>query len=104
MRLAAGKPVRSERYMPPTGSRTRERYRHEGGRLARVEEDSCDAGGGLATVVKEVVYGEDGRVTGVDALEPDGRRAVWRSGTQPHPARREARPPAPGRLRRQVCA
>jgi hypothetical protein len=104
MELAAGKPVRSERYMPPTGSRTRERYRHEGGRLARVEEDSCDAGGGLATVVKEVVYGEDGRVTGVDALGPDGRHAVWRSGTQPHAARRDARPAPPGRLRRQLCA
>jgi hypothetical protein len=104
MRLAAGKPVDSERYMPPTGSCTRERYWHEGGRLARVEEDSCDEGGGLATIVKEVVYGEDGRVTGVDAVGPDGRRAVWRSGGQPHPARREVRPPAPGRLRRQICA
>jgi hypothetical protein len=103
MQLAAGKPVESERYMPPTGSCTRERYRHEGGRLMRVEEDSCDEGGGLATVVKEVVYGEDGRVTGIDALGPDGRQAVWRHGGQPHPARREARPPAPGRLRRQVC-
>jgi hypothetical protein len=102
MRLAAGKPVESERYMPPTGSCTRERYRHEGGRLARVEEDSCDEGGGLATAVKEVVYGEDGRVTGVDALGPAGRHAVWRNG-QPHPARREARRSAPGRLRRQVC-
>jgi hypothetical protein len=40
MRLAAGKPLESERYMPPTGSSTRERYVHEGGRLARVEEDS----------------------------------------------------------------
>jgi hypothetical protein len=103
MRLAAGKPVESERYMPPTGSCSRERYRHEGGRLARVEEDSCDEGGGLATVVKEVVYGEDGRVTGVDALGPQGRHAVWRNGVQPHPARRDTRPPAPGRLRRQVC-
>jgi hypothetical protein len=103
MQLAAGKPVESERYMPPTGSCTRERYRHEGGRLVRVEEDSCDEGGGLATVVKEVVYGEDGRVTGIDAVGPDGRQAVWRHGGQPHPARREARPPAPGRLRRQVC-
>jgi hypothetical protein len=103
MRLAAGKPVESERYMPPTGSCSRERYRHEGGRLARVEEDSCDEGGGLAIVVKEVVYGEDGRVTGVDALGPDGRHAVWRYEGQPHPARREARPPASGRLRRQVC-
>jgi hypothetical protein len=103
IRLAAGKPVESERYMPPTGSCARERYRHEGGRLARVEEDSCDEGGGLATIIKEVVYGEDGRVTGVDALGPEGRHAVWRS-AQPHPARREARPSAPGRLRRQVCA
>ena len=103
MRLAAGKPVESERYMPPTESCSRERYRHEGGRLARVEEDSCDEGGGLATVVKEVVYGEDGRVTGIDALGPEGRQAVWRHGGQPHPARREARPPASGRFRRQVC-
>jgi len=103
MRLAGGKPVESERFMPPTGSCSRERYRHEGGRLARVEEDSCDDGGGLATVVKEVVYGEDGRVTGVDALGPDGRRAVWRHGGQLRPARREARLSAPGRLRRQVC-
>ena len=104
MRLAGGKPVESERYMPPTGSCSRERYRHEGGRLARVEEDSCDEGGGLATIVKEVVYGEDGRVTGVDAVGPDGRRVVWRSGGQPHPARREVRPSVPARLRRQVCA
>jgi hypothetical protein len=104
MRLAAGKPVESERHMPPTGSCTRERYRHEGGRLARVEEDSCGEEGGLATVVKEVVYGEDGRVRGVDALGPDGRTAVWRHGGQPHAARSEARSPAPGRLRRQVCA
>jgi len=104
MRLAGGKPVESERFMPPTGSCSRERYRHEGGRLARVEEDSCDEGGGLATVVKEVVYGEDGRVTGVDAVGPDGRRVVWRSGGQPHPARRDARPSVPARLRRQVCA
>jgi hypothetical protein len=103
MRLAGGKPVESERYMPPTGSCSRERYRHEGGRLVRVEEDSCDEAGGLATVVKEVVYGEDGRVIGIDALGPDGRTAVWRDGAQPHPARREARLPAPGRLRRQVC-
>jgi hypothetical protein len=103
MQLAAGKPVESERYMPPTGSCSRERYRHEGGRLARVEEDSCDDGGGLATIVKEVVYAADGRVTGVDALGPDGRHAVWRHEGQPHPARREARPSATGRLRRQVC-
>ncbi len=103
MRLAAGKPVESERYLPPTGSCSRERYRHEGGRLARVEEDSCDEGGGLATVTKEVVYGEDGRATGVDALGPEGRQAVWRLGGQPHPVRREARPSAPARLRRQVC-
>jgi hypothetical protein len=103
MRLAAGHPVESERYMPPTGSCSRERYRHEGGRLARVEEDSCDEGGGLATVVKEILYGEDGRVVGVDAVGPEGRQAIWRHGGQPHPARREARPSAPGRLRRQVC-
>ena len=103
MRLAASRPVESERFMPPTGSCSRERYRYEGGRLARVEEDSCDDGGGLATVLKEVLYSEDGRVTGIDALGPDGRQAVWRSGGQPHPARREARLSAPGRLRRQVC-
>jgi hypothetical protein len=103
MTLAAGKPVESERYMPPTGARSRERYRHEGGRLVRVEEDSCDDGGGLVTVVKEILYGEDGRVIGIDALGPDGRQVVWRHGAQPHPARREARVPAPGRLRRQVC-
>jgi hypothetical protein len=103
MRLAAGHPVESERYMPPTGSCSRERYRYEGGRLARVEEDSCDEGGGLATVVKEILYGEDGRVVGVDVVGPDGRQSIWRHGGQPHPARREARPSAPGRLRRQVC-
>ena len=103
VRLAGGTPVESERYMPPTGSCTRERYRHEGGRLARVEEDSCDDGGGLATVVKEVVYGDDGRVAGIDALGADGRQAVWRRGGQPHAARREARPSVAGRLRRQVC-
>jgi hypothetical protein len=103
MRLAAGHPVESERYMPPTGSCSRERYRFEGGRLARVEEDSCDEGGGLATVVKEVLYGEDGRVVGVDAVGPEGRQPIWRFGGQPHPARREARPSVPGRLRRQVC-
>src|SRR5918997_4706970 len=45
MRLAGGLPVESERYLPPTGSCTRERYRHEGGRPARVEEGS---------VVKEI--------------------------------------------------
>jgi hypothetical protein len=95
MRLAGGRPVESERYMPPTRSCSRERYRHEGGRLARVEEDSGDE-----TIVKEVVYGEDGGVTGVDALGPEGRRVVWRRGE----ARREARPSAPARLRRQVCA
>ena len=101
MRLAAGKPVESERYMPPTGSCSRERYRHEGGRLARVEEDSCDDGGGLATVVKEVVYGEDGRVTGIDALGPEAAGRLAHGG-QPHPARREARPSARP-LRRQVA-
>lgn len=103
MRLAASLPVESERYMPPTGSCSRERYRYEGGRLARVEEDSCDDGGGLATVVKEVLYGEDGRVTGIDAVGHEGRQPVWRQGGQPHPARREARPSASARFRRQVC-
>jgi hypothetical protein len=103
MRLAGSRPVESERYMPPTGSCSRERYRYEGGRLARVEEDSCDDGGGLATVLKDVLYSEDGHVTGIDVVGPEGRRAVWRHGGQPHPARREARPSAPGRTRRQVC-
>jgi hypothetical protein len=77
--FAAARPLESERFLPPTGSCTRERYRHEGGRLARVEEDSCDERGGLATIVKEVVYGEDGRVAGIDRLGPDGRHAVWRA-------------------------
>lgn len=103
MRLAASRPVESERYMPPTGSCSRERYRYEGGRLARIEEDSCDDGGGLATVLKEVLYSEDGRVMGIDVVGPAGRRPVWRHGGQPHPARREARTSAPGRTRRQVC-
>jgi hypothetical protein len=101
--LAGGRPLESERYLPPTRSLSRERYRHEGGRLARVEEDSCDGGGGLATVVKEVVYDDDGRVIGVDRVGPGGRQAVWRLGGKPHVARRGARS-APGRLRRQVCA
>jgi hypothetical protein len=79
VRFAAGRPAESERYLPPTGSCTRARYWHEGGRLARVEEDSCDDRGGLATIVKEVVYGEDGRVAGIDRLGPDGRHAVWRA-------------------------
>jgi hypothetical protein len=46
MRLAGGRPLESERYMPPTGSCSRERYRHEAGRLARVEEDSVRRGRG----------------------------------------------------------
>src|SRR5918999_6219976 len=79
VRFAAGRPLESERFLPPTGSCTRERYRHEGGRLARVEEDSCDERGGPATIVKEVVYGEDGRVAGIDRMGPDGRHAVWRA-------------------------
>ena len=103
VRLVAGRPVESERYLPPTGSFSRERYRHEGGRLARVEEERCGDTGGVVPVVKEVVYGEDGRVAGVDALGPDGREAVWRTGGQRQPARREARPSVPARLRRQVC-
>jgi hypothetical protein len=104
VRLAGGKPVEGERFMPPTGSCSRERYRHDGGRLTRVEEESCD-GGALSTVVKEVVYGEDGRITRIDALGTDGRHTVWGHGEQlpPAPAPREARPLAPGRLRRQVC-
>ena len=103
VRLAGGEPLESERFMPPTGCCTRERYRHEGGRLARVEEDARDAAGGFTTVVKEVVYGEDGHVTGIDALGPDGRQAVWRQDGQSRPARREARPSVPARLRGQVC-
>jgi len=103
MRLAASLPVESERYMPPTGSCSRERYRYHGVRLARIEEDACDDAGGLITVVKEILYGDDGRVLGIDALGPEGRREVWRHAGQPHGARREARPSAPGRLRRQVC-
>lgn len=70
VRLADGRPVESERYLPPTGSGWRERYEYEGDRLARVAEDG---------VVKEVVYGADGRVAGVDVLEAGGRRAVWRA-------------------------
>ena len=105
MRLAGGKPVESERYMPPTGSCSRERYRHEGGRLARVEEDSCDEGGGLATVIKEVVYGEDGRVTGVDALGP--RAARPSGGTAGSRIRRGGRlglPRRPGCAVRSACS
>lgn len=102
MRLAGGLPVESERYLPPTGSCTRERYRHEGGRLARVEEDACDDGGGLATVVKEILYADDGRIAGIDRVGSDGRRPVWRPDGQGHTARRGAR--AAGRVRRQVCA
>jgi hypothetical protein len=104
IRLVGGRPVESERYLPPTGSSSRERYRHEGGRLARVEEEACDQENGLVLVVKEVVYGEDGRVAGIDAVGPSGRRAVWRRGEQPAPVRTEARLPAPVRLRRQVRA
>src|SRR5204862_348251 len=40
---------------------------------------------------------------GFDAFGRDGRGVVWRSGGQPHPARRDARPSVPARLRRQVC-
>jgi hypothetical protein len=102
IRLAGGVPVESERYLPPTGSCTRERYRHEGGRIARVEEDACDDGGGLATVVKEVVYAEDGRVVGVDRVGPQGRQPVWQAAAQDHTTRRGARS-TNGRFRRQVC-
>jgi hypothetical protein len=103
IRLAGGTPVESERYLPPTGACSRERYRHEGGRLARVEEDSCDDAGGLATVVKEVLYSEDGRVAGVDRVGPEGRRSVWRPSGQLHASRRAARAQN-GRVRRQICA
>ena len=71
VRLASGRPVESERYLPPPGSGWRERYEYEGDRLARVAEDG---------LVKEIVYGADGLVAGVDALEAGGRRAVWRAG------------------------
>jgi hypothetical protein len=71
VRLAAGLPMESERYLPPTGSRTRERYLHEDGRLVRVEEP-----GG---VVKEVLYDDEGEVAGVDCLDAGGRRPVWRA-------------------------
>jgi hypothetical protein len=72
VRLAGGVPVESERYLPPTASGCRERYEYERGRLARVVEEG-------GTVVKEIVYGADGRVAGVDALEAGLRRAVWRA-------------------------
>jgi len=36
MRLTDGEPVESERYLPPTGTCARERYRHEAGRLRRL--------------------------------------------------------------------
>jgi hypothetical protein len=71
VRLAGGRPAASERYLPPTASGSRERYGYESGRLARVAEDGA---------VKEIVYGADGVVAGVDALEGGARRAVWRAG------------------------
>ena len=73
VRLADGLPVASERFLPPTGSGWRERYEYEGGRLARVVEDG-------GAVIKDIVYGADGRVAGVDALRGGVRRAVWRAG------------------------
>jgi hypothetical protein len=100
MRLAGGRPVESERILPPTGSCARERYRHVGDRLARVEEDSCDDEGGLATVVKEVIYGDDGRVIGIDRLGPEGRRRVWRHDEAP----RLPLAPTAARRRRTTCA
>jgi hypothetical protein len=78
VRLIGGRPVESERLLPPTGSCARERYVHEGDVLVRVEEESCDEEGGLTTVVKEVLYGADGRVGGIDRIGPEGRRRVWR--------------------------
>ena len=104
LRVAGGLPVESRRILPPTGSCSRERYLHEGGRLARVEEDSCAEDGGLETVVKEIVYDQDGRVVGIDALGPGGRQAVWRRGEPPHTVRRSGARLAGGRFRRQVCA
>lgn len=74
VRLAGGLPVESERFLPPTGSGLAERYEYEGGRLARVVEH-----GGVDVVVKEVVYGADGLVAGVDSFEGGVRRAVWRA-------------------------
>lgn len=104
LRMAGALPVESRRFLPPTGSCSRERYRHEGGRLARVEEDSCDERGGLATVVKEIVYDQDGRVSGIDSLGPGGRQAVWRREEPLHTGRRSGARLAGGRFRRQVCA
>jgi hypothetical protein len=104
VRLEHGMPVRSARLLPPTGSCSRERYRHEAGRLAFVEEDSCDAGGGLETVVKQIVYDQDGRVTGIDWVGPGGRRPVWRRPQAQHTGRRSGARLAGGRSRRQVCA
>jgi YD repeat-containing protein len=65
-----GVPVESERFLPPTGAAWHARYRHEDGRLARVEE----ADG----VVDEVLYDEDGQLEGIDRLGPDGRHPLWR--------------------------
>jgi hypothetical protein len=104
LRLSRGLPIESRRYLPPTASCSRERYRHEGGRLARVEEDSCDEAGGLETVVKEIVYDQDGRVSGIDSLGPGGRRPVWRREDAPHTGRRSGARLAGGRFRRQACA
>jgi YD repeat-containing protein len=70
VRFADGRPVESERYLPPTGLLTGERYLHEDGRLVRVEEP-----GG---VVKEVLYDDDGTVAGIDRLDAGGRHPVWR--------------------------
>jgi hypothetical protein len=103
LRLSGGLPAQSERLLPPTGSRVRERYRHEGGRLVEVEEDSRDEDGGLITVVKQVLYDADGGVAGIDRLGPDGRRPVWRRDEAPRVARRNGSRPATGRFRRQVC-
>jgi hypothetical protein len=102
VRLEGGLPVDSERFLPPTGWSTRERYRHVGARLTRVEEDGCDEDGGPATVIKEVLYGDDGGVERIDALAPDGRRVVWRREQRGHATRHGARPGG-GRLRRQDC-
>jgi hypothetical protein len=74
VRLSAGVPVASERFLPPTGSRVRERYVHRDGRLASVEEHDDRSG----TVVKEILYGADGEVEAVDAVGAGGRETVWR--------------------------
>ena len=52
-------------------------------RVAVPRPGGADAKSGF----KAILYGEDGRVVGVDAVGPEGRQAIWRHGGQPHPAR-----------------